>query len=591
MFRHWTLRRKIVTIAASLLVAVCGILFWQNHRSTQRNIQQEYVTRARGIALNAESVREEMAHKWTLGLFDQQQLTRWGREGHVDKVLAAVPIVTAWRAAMAKATEGGYEFRVPKEHPRNPRNAPDEMEARALKMFQNDPSVREYHEIDPSLNAIRYFRPIRLTQDCLLCHGDPARSQELWGNDRGRDPTGGPMEGWKAGDVHGAFEVVQSLDEADARAAAALRENAAIVLLFVGLAAAVLFLLVTRSITLPVRDTVDAFKRFAEGNLNRRLEVSTSDEMGELRTAANGLIDKLRMMMGQMDTCSTQLTGASSALNNTASQLAAGADETTGQSSSVAAAAEEMATNMRSMATSTNQMLGNVRTVSTSVEQMTAAIAEVASSAETAARVAAGAAALAGNSSQKVDQLGRAATEIGAVIELIQDIAEQTNLLALNATIEAARAGDAGKGFAVVATEVKQLARQTAEATESIRGRIEAIQTSAQEAVQAISEIRDVVGKVNDVSRTIASAVEEQSITTREIARNVAHASTSAETVATGITETASAAQEVTRNIAGVDRNARRTAADADATRSSGHHLATLAEQLQGLVGQFQISE
>ncbi len=590
MFRRWDLRRKIVAIAASLLVVVCAVLFWLNYRSAQESVREEYVARARSIVLTTESVRDEMARKWGLGLFDQDRLVEWGRRGEVEKILGAVPVVTAWKSAMAKAKEGGYDFRVPKLQPRNPQNEPDEVEARALRKFAEDPQLTEYHELDESRNAVRYFRPIRLTAECLLCHGDPARSKDLWGNDKGLDPTGGRMEGWKDGEVHGAFEVVQSLDEADARTAAALRREAVIVLVFVALAAGVLFLLVTRSITVPVRDTVAAFKRFAEGDLNHRLEVTTADEMGELRGAVNGLTDKLRAMIGRMETCSTDLNGASSQLSETAAQLAAGAEETTGRSGSVAAAAEEMSANMQSMATSTSQMLENVRTVTTSVEQMTAAISEVARSAEQAASVADGAARLARTGSSKIDQLGTAATEVGAVIELIQDIAEQTNLLALNATIEAARAGEAGKGFAVVATEVKQLARQTAEATENIRGRIEAIQNSAQDAVQAIAEISDVVGKVNDVSRTIASAVEEQSITTRQIAQNVAQASTSAEAVSLNIAETATAAQEVTRNIAGVDQNARRTAADADRTRSAGDNLAQLAGQLSGLVGQFHVN-
>lgn len=590
MFRHWNLRRKIVAISASMLVVVCSVLFWQNYRISRANIEHEYVSRARSIVLNAESFREEMARKWKLGLFDQERLIDWGRKGELDKVLAAVPVATAWQAAMAKAADGGYEFRVPKKHPRNPKNEPDEIELRALRQFAADPTQAEYFEVDRGRNVVCYFRPIRLTQECLLCHGDPALAKTLWGNDRGLDPTGGPMEGWKEGEVHGAFEVVQSLDEADARVAGALRKEAVIILLFVGIASALLFFLVTRSITVPVRDSVAAFKRFAEGDLSHRLEVSSADEMGELRGAVNSLIDKLRNMIGEMETCSAQLTGASSTLTQTAVQLAAGAAETTDQSGSVAAAAEEMATNMRTMASSTEQMLVNVRTVATSVEQMTEAIGEVARSAEKAASVANGAAQLAQTSSVKIGQLGQAATEIGAVIELIQDIAEQTNLLALNATIEAARAGDAGKGFAVVATEVKQLASQTGEATENIRARIEAIQNSAQEAVRAITEISEVVAKVNEVSRTIASAVEEQSITTREIARNVSEASTSAETVAANIAETATTAQEVTRNITGVDNNARRTAADAHQTRSAGDNLAELAKQIHTLIGQFHVS-
>jgi methyl-accepting chemotaxis protein len=588
MSRHWNLRRKLVLISASSLLTVCGILFWLNYRATVESTRREYVARARSLVLTTESIREEMARKWHLGLFDQKQLNQWGRQGERDKVLAAVPVVTAWKAAIAKSKEGGYEFRVPKFRPRNAKNTPDEVEARVLRQFEVNPQLTEYFEVDPTLNAVRYFHPIRLTQECTLCHGDPARSQELWGNERGMDPTGGPMENWKEGEVHGAFEVVQSLDEADALAAATLRDQAVLVLGLVILVGGIVFLLVARWITRPIRETVAAFKRFAAGDLTRPLAIGSSDEMGELRGAANSLMDKLRAMIRQMDHCAAELMDSSSSLQASADQLAGMADQTTHQSSSVAAAAEQMAVNMQNMAGSTEQMSTNVRTVTLSVEQMTATIAEVARSAEQTASVADGAARLAQTSNERIGQLDQAASEIGAVIELIQDIAEQTNLLALNATIEAARAGEAGKGFTVVATEVKQLARQSAEATEDIRARIEAIQRSAEEAIRAITEIGDVVGQVNGASRTIASAVEEQSITTREIARNVAEASSSAQTVAVGIAETAAAAREVTRSIAYVDSNAKQTATDAGHTQAAGGHLARLAGQLHELVQQFQ---
>jgi methyl-accepting chemotaxis protein len=174
---------------------------------------------------------------------------------------------------------------------------------------------------------------------------------------------------------------------------------------------------------------------------------------------------------------------------------------------------------------------------------------------------------------------------------VIQDIAEQTNLLALNATIEAARAGEAGKGFAVVATEVKELAKQTASATEDIRRRIESIQASTGETVAAIGEIGHVIQQVNDVSRTIASAVEEQSITTREIASNVAQSAAAADTVAKGISESATATQEITQSIAAVNEAALQTAQGATNTQAAGSELTRLSEQLQGLVGQFRIDD
>jgi methyl-accepting chemotaxis protein len=166
-----------------------------------------------------------------------------------------------------------------------------------------------------------------------------------------------------------------------------------------------------------------------------------------------------------------------------------------------------------------------------------------------------------------------------------------TDLLALNATIEAARAGDAGKGFAVVATEVKELARQTAAATEDIRKRIEGIQATTGKAVRSIDQVGEVIRRVNDVSRTIASAVEEQSITTKEIAKNVAQTSSAVDVVARGVVESAAASQEISRNVVGVDEAAKQSLSGAAQTMEAGATLASLSDQLQSLVGQFKVTE
>lgn len=588
MFFQGSLRRKIVAIGVLQLLMVSGVLFYLNYRQAKQTAEEQCVSQAKSIILTAESIREEMARKWELGLFSQQQLTEWNKRGELEKVLGAVPVVTAWKSAMAKAKEGGYEFRVPKFSPRNPKNTPDPVETRALEAFAQG-NLNEYYEIDSARNAVRFFRPIRLTHECLLCHGDPATSTALWGNSEGLDPTGTRMEGWHAGEVHGAFEVVQSLDEADAKMAMVMFQGGLVVLGLTALAAGLFFVLITRSITNPIRETVAAFQGFAAGDLTRQLPVQTADEVGQLRQAVNATIERLRAMVQSMNGCAEELSGASSQLTVTAEQLAHGAGETTQQSGTVAAAAEEMSTSMQQMADSTQEMSSNVKTVSSAVEQMTAAIAEVARSAEQAARVANGAASAVETSNERIGALGTAAEEIGKVIEVIQEIAEQTNLLALNATIEAARAGDAGKGFAVVATEVKELAKQTSQATEDIRRRVESIQGSASEAIQALNDIASVVKQVNQASRTIASAVEEQSITTRQIAQNVAHAATNAESVSTGVVQSALATREVTENIARVDQTARQTAEDAGRTRTAGSVMAGLSEQLQSMIRQFRV--
>ena len=348
--------------------------------------------------------------------------------------------------------------------------------------------------------------------------------------------------------------------------------------------------LITQSLVKPLRALVDRAQGIAQGeaDLTQRLEVKSQDEIGELAGWFNQFIERMQQMIVSVANNSQSLAGAADQLNNTATILANGASGTTEKSATVASAAEEMSINMGQVSESTSQMSESIRTVASSTEQMNETITEIAKNAEESAKVADEASRLAAISNEKVGGLGDAADEIGKVIEVIQDIAEQTNLLALNATIEAARAGDAGKGFAVVATEVKELAKQTATATDDIRNRIEGIQGSSGEAVTAIQEITEVINNVNNVSRTIAAAVEEQSITTKGIASTVAESSSSADVVAQGVSESAIASQEITKHITGVDQGAKETAGAASDTKTAGASVANLAGELQTLVSQFR---
>lgn len=336
----------------------------------------------------------------------------------------------------------------------------------------------------------------------------------------------------------------------------------------------------------------------ANGDLTQQYEVAESDEdtaeVGEtfrnIAEGVNSMTANLRDVIGALAANAGHLASSSTELTATASQLASGAEETTAQSATVSAAAEEMSTNMKNMSTSTEQVTANVRVVATAVEELNNSIGEIAKTAENASGIAATASQLTESSNETIGELGVAAEEIGKVIEVIQDIAEQTNLLALNATIEAARAGEAGKGFAVVATEVKELARQTAGATEDIRARIQRIQISTGEAVKSIGEVGSVIKQVNDASTTIASAVEEQSIITKDIAGNVNQTAEAVVTVSSGVAESSNACDEVARNITGVDEAAKQTSSGASQLQTVGTELSELAEQLQVMVARFQIN-
>ncbi|MGH9451615.1 MAG: methyl-accepting chemotaxis protein [Terriglobia bacterium] len=233
-----------------------------------------------------------------------------------------------------------------------------------------------------------------------------------------------------------------------------------------------------------------------------------------------------------------------------AEALGSSSEELTAVSQQMSSTAEETATQANVVSAAAEQVTKNLQTVATATEEMTASIKEIAKNANQAARVATDAVGTAESANLTVTKLGRSSAEIGQVIKVITSIAQQTNLLALNATIEAARAGEAGKGFAVVANEVKELAKETAKATEDISKRIEAIQGDTKGAVDAIGQISSVIAQINDISNTIASAVEEQTATTNEIARNVAEAARGGQQVAENITSVATAAKSTTAGAA-----------------------------------------
>ena len=291
------------------------------------------------------------------------------------------------------------------------------------------------------------------------------------------------------------------------------------------------------------------------------LEVRSHDELGSLATAINKMSSSLKRMILAIAENAVQISGASDELNAASQQITANSEETSTQAEVVSKAAQ--------------QVTQNLETVATGAEEMGTSIKEIAKNATEAAKVATSAVKVAETATATVSKLGESSTEIGQVIKVITSIAQQTNLLALNATIEAARAGEAGKGFAVVANEVKELAKETAKATEDISRKIEAIQTDTKAAVEAIASISTVINQINDISSTIATAVEEQNATTNEMSRNVS--------------EAAHGSAEISSNITGVAESAQGATRGAIDTQRASQQLVETSAQLRRLVEQFKI--
>ncbi|WP_018683739.1 methyl-accepting chemotaxis protein [Actinokineospora enzanensis] len=336
----------------------------------------------------------------------------------------------------------------------------------------------------------------------------------------------------------------------------------AIILLSVGLVASVAVgLLITRSITKPMRGLSAALEGVADGDLTQNVEVSSRDEVGRMATALNKAVDSMREIVGTISRGVGSLKNSTQQMSDMSTQVTSSAEETSAQAGVVTAAAEQVAK--------------NVQTVATGADEMSASIKEIAQSANEAAGVAGQAVSVAAATNGTVAKLGESSMEIGNVVKVITSIAEQTNLLALNATIEAARAGDAGKGFAVVANEVKDLAQETAKATEDISRRVEMIQADTANAVNAIDEISEIIGRINDFQLTIASAVEEQTATTTEMNRNVGEAS--------------AGVSEIAANIGGVAESAGNTTGTVTKTAEVLEGLTRLSTELQLQVNRFNL--
>ncbi|MBT8339938.1 MAG: methyl-accepting chemotaxis protein [Desulfatitalea sp.] len=427
--------------------------------------------------------------------------------------------------------------------------------------------------------VMEIYQPQMVTNDCVRCHLD-----------------------WTVGEMGGATHLRMSLTAlslAQERISqtvkslnhAAIRNSAVSVFCVVLLLVFLLYFLVKKFIACPLARINKIFRDIAdgEGDLKANIDIVSKDEIGELAQCFNTFIGKLRALVNDIAVNSASLNDDASGLSELSENMKNSADVVSGKAGIVTQETNTMSTSVTSLAATMDQATSNLHLIFTAAEQMTATIREVASQAEKTRLISQQAVTQTKTTSKKVVDLGTVAANIEKVTDTINDISAQTNLLALNATIEAARAGEAGKGFAVVANEIKELARQTALATEEIKEKISGVQVSTEGTALEIQEIMKIIHQVNDTVTTSAAAIEEQSATTNDIANSVGEASQGLQGVSENLNRFSKSLENMAQDMGDMDLQTEKMDQNSAMVKQRANDMTHRASMLADLVGRFKV--
>lgn len=553
-----TLSTRVLLLSTGLVAVVAIPATWNSLNDFRKVEELELKERAAAFTAVADTTKDHAATMFESGALDMQRLVQetqavmaQGGDYKETELFSAIPIVFGWRTAEDAANREGLDFEVQAYEARNPENepVPGSVKAKLLTQLTNSYKSGQttVHAIDEEANSLVFMRSILLDESCMMCHG---KQGNAWDADRdGRDLLGFQMEGWKPGDMHGAWTITMPLDSVDASIAGFTKATLMLVLPLAGAGLLGFFFLLRKNFGRPMKQVVADLERMAEGDLSVRVAFDGQDELGTMARSLNRFLESLDDSFKQIASGSDQIDAGSSQLATASQDLASG---TADQASSL----QEISASLEEMASMTEQNSEHAQ----EANRLTGSTSEAADRGS--------------NEMQRmvkaVDEIKASSVEISKVIKVIDDIAFQTNLLALNAAVEAARAGEAGKGFAVVAEEVRSLAQRSADAAKETASLIEVSSRRSEAGVEISQRVGRVLGEVVQSVNQVSSLVSE---------------------IASASKEQAVGINQINSGVASLERIVQQNAASAEELASTSEETSSQVVMVKQMINRFEVSD